>query len=56
MEQQFNTEEILKTTEFTDFYKTAIDFCDFIENYSSKENVEFLKAQEYTYLSFTLMR
>ena len=44
MEQQFNTEEILKTTEFTDFYKTAVDFCDFIENFSSKEKVEFLKA------------
>jgi hypothetical protein len=42
MEQQFKTEEILKSTEFTEFYKTAIDFCDFIENFSSNHNVEFL--------------
>lgn len=44
MEQQFKTEEILRTNEFTDFYKTAVDFCSFIENYHSKDKVEFLKA------------
>ena len=44
MEQQFKTEEILKTKEFTDFYESAVDFCDFIENYSSKDKIEFLKA------------
>jgi len=44
MEHHFKTEEILKTKEFTDFYKIAVDFCDFIENHPGKDKTEFLKA------------
>ncbi len=43
MEQQYNPEEILKTKEFKDFYKTAVEFCNFIENQTCKNNIEFLK-------------
>lgn len=43
MEKQFSTEYIIKSTEFSDFYKIAIDFCDFIEKYQSINNLDFLK-------------
>lgn len=44
MEEQFKTEEILKTKAFADFYNAAVEFCGFIETYNSKDKVEFLKA------------
>lgn len=36
-------EEILKTTEFLDFYKSATDYCNFIDNYSKQSQIDFLK-------------
>ena len=48
MQKIFTTEEIIKTEEFNDFYKTVIEFCDFIENYSATDKMEFLKiAKDY---------
>jgi hypothetical protein len=38
------TEQIIQTREFSNFYKEANDFCDFIENYQSKTNIDFLQA------------
>lgn len=43
MEQEFSVEYILKTKEFSVFYKNATDFCDFIENYKTNDNLDFLK-------------
>lgn len=36
-------EEIIKTTEFLDFYKSATDYCNFIENYSKQTQIDYLK-------------
>jgi hypothetical protein len=44
VQQTLTTDQILLTTEFSDFYKTAIDFCDFIENYPTTTNVDFMQS------------
>lgn len=44
MHQAFSTEQIIKSKEFTDFYKTALDFCAFIENQQPLSSVDFMKA------------
>ena len=38
------TDQIIQTTEFKNFYKLAIEFCDFIENYPNNSLLEFLKT------------
>jgi len=43
MKKEFSADYILNTKEFSDFYKIAVDFCDFIEKYKSKSNLDFLK-------------
>ncbi len=48
MQKIFTLEEIIKTEEFNNFYKTVIEFCDFIENYSAADKMEFLEiAKDY---------
>ena len=42
LKHTFTTEQILQTEEFLDFYKAALDFCDFIENYQNKRKVDYL--------------
>ncbi len=44
MDQTFPTEEIIKSKAFTDFYKTALDFCLFIENLQPTTKVDFMQA------------
>jgi hypothetical protein len=41
---EIKAEEILESKEFSAFYKAAVDFCDFIENFKSNDKTEFLKA------------
>ncbi|MFO0477640.1 MAG: DUF5063 domain-containing protein [Bacteroidota bacterium] len=43
MEQQYSIDNLIKTKEFSDFYKISVDFCEFIEKYQSKDNLDFLK-------------
>lgn len=44
MHPTFSPEHIIKSKEFTDFYKTALDFCAFIENQQPGTKVDFMQA------------
>ncbi|MBK8875144.1 MAG: DUF5063 domain-containing protein [Bacteroidetes bacterium] len=43
VQKSFTTDQIILTTEFSDYYKTAFDFCDFIENYPKTTKVDFMQ-------------
>lgn len=44
MHQSFSTEQIIKSKEFNDFYKIALDFCAFIENRQPGTKVDFMQG------------
>ena len=44
MDTNLTVEQIIKTKEFSDFYQSALDFCEFIENYKTKSKVDFLES------------
>lgn len=50
MDKRLSIEQIIKTNEFSDFYQSALEFCNFIENYKAKSKVDFLKRIRYNLL------
>jgi hypothetical protein len=46
-----NTEEIIQSTEFSDFYKSANNYCSFIENNTNLSTTSFLHALRHKLLN-----
>lgn len=51
LQQNLTTDQILLTKEFSDFYKAAIDFCDFIENYTTTTKADFMQSTRHHLLN-----